>query len=93
MQARASVAISSNETIIAAEAWAQLAAPVAAQTEAVRLASIKSPSALVRLPLVRRLLALTSNRLKREKLRCTPYNASLQEPTKSTKTVTRVRLL
>jgi len=51
MQARASVATSSNETIIAAEAWARLTPPVGAQTVAVReLASIKSRSIPVRLP-------------------------------------------
>jgi len=40
MQARASVAINSNETVMAAEARAQLVAPVAAQTVAVREVSL-----------------------------------------------------
>ena len=40
MQARASAATNSNETVIAAEARAQLVAPVAAQTVAVREVSL-----------------------------------------------------
>jgi len=48
MRTRARVAINSNETVIAAQARARLAAPVAEETVAVReLISIKSPSTLV----------------------------------------------